>query len=189
MITLDGHTHWINAVNIISNESTHDPNVSIIRIVSGSYDETIIFWDIRNENNTILTLIDQQKINELSLVFTLLVIPSEKITFLESKRENCVICATSDNTITAWNIKTKRCDFVIESHTTRIGCIKLLPDGRIISGSNGILKIWNTSSRYDTPYICDLSLEGHKSYVNDVIILSDGRIVSCSDDQTIKIWI
>ena len=69
-------------------------------------------------------------------------------------------------------------------HTGSVNCLAVLPDGRIVSGSEDhTLRIWNPDTG-----ACLRTLEGHVFGVNCLAVLPDGRIVSGSDDRTLSIW-
>lgn len=69
-------------------------------------------------------------------------------------------------------------------HKGEIGCITLLQNGNLISGSlDSSVKIWdpNTGQTFKT-------YEGHINQVTHIIELVNGNIASCSTDKTINIW-
>jgi len=68
---------------------------------------------------------------------------------------------------------------------TIVMCCKVLPDGRVITGSNydKIFKIWNIQTKN-----CELILKGHTDYISCCYVLQDWRIVTGSADKTLKIW-
>jgi WD40 repeat protein len=86
-----------------------------------------------------------------------------------------------------------------EGHARAISCVAILPDGRIVSGSNDrTLKIWNLQTGK-----CDMIFTGHTDWVNCVAVYVsqkqladslidrvhlDGCIISGSDDATVKIF-
>lgn len=65
----------------------------------------------------------------------------------------------------------------------RILTIFILPDGRLITGSDSTLKMWNLST-----HECEKVFEGHKGYINDAKLLPSGKIITASTDTTLKIW-
>jgi len=189
LLTLNGHTNRINTLTILSNEPIHNSDTSIIRIATGSSDCKIKIWVIKNVHNTELTLINQKKtIRWKDSIFSILSIPEEKTT-VGSQMSNCIIIGSRNKKLIMRNMKTKQSILTIKEHKDAIRCIKILHDGRIISGSDDkTLKIWNINSCYKKLYSCDLTLTGHTSFVFDIVILSNGHIASCSNDKTIKIW-
>jgi len=82
------------------------------------------------------------------------------------------------------NVMRLRCIHTLSGHTGHVSCVSVLPDGRIVSGSNDCtLRIWDASSGR-----CINTLSGHTNVVNCVSVLPDGRIVSGSNDCTLRIW-
>ncbi len=72
----------------------------------------------------------------------------------------------------------------LSGHTSSVYCMAVLPDGRIISGSNDkTLRVWDAESGQ-----CLNTLSGHTSYVSCVAVLPDGRIISGSNDETLRVW-
>lgn len=69
-------------------------------------------------------------------------------------------------------------------HSRSVKCITILPDGRMISGSEDqMLRVWDPSTGY-----CLQTLKGHTSRINCVAYLPTGEIVSGSYDGTLRIW-
>jgi WD40 repeat protein len=69
-------------------------------------------------------------------------------------------------------------------HKDYVTALYILPDGRIVSGSDDkTLRIWNASTGD-----CEKILSGHKGSVWALSILPEGRIVSGSEDKTLRIW-
>jgi WD40 repeat protein len=59
-------------------------------------------------------------------------------------------------------------------HKDWVRALSILPDGRIVSGSDDkTLRIWNASSGD-----CERILSGHEEAVREVVALSDGRLLS-----------
>jgi WD40 repeat protein len=71
-----------------------------------------------------------------------------------------------------------------EAHANPVFAVAVLPDGRIVSGSDDrTLRIWDPWTGAELR-----RLEGHADWVRAVAVLPDGRIVSGSDDRTLRIW-
>ncbi len=62
-------------------------------------------------------------------------------------------------------------------------CLDVLSDGRIVSGSDEKLLVWDADSD-----ACLRVLEGHWGKVWNVRALAEGRVVSWSDDKTVRLW-
>src|SRR5687768_8761905 len=68
-------------------------------------------------------------------------------------------------------------------HTWHVNALAVLPDGRIVSGSDDkTLKLWDVAGK------CLDTFRGHESSVMALAVLPDGRIVSGSSDKTLKLW-
>ena len=86
---------------------------------------------------------------------------------------------------------------ILEGHTKSITCIKELPDGRIISGSNDrTLKIWNLKNS-DSVIRCEMTLNDD-AMIKCMKILPGGQIITGSgfnifdddgpNDGSLKLW-
>jgi WD40 repeat protein len=72
----------------------------------------------------------------------------------------------------------------LNGHIDQVTCIAMLPDGRIVSGSDdGTLKIWNRKTGK-----CDITCKDDNYGIMCITVLADGRIVSGSRDGTLKVW-
>ena len=74
----------------------------------------------------------------------------------------------------------------LKAHTSDVSCLQVLPDGRIVSGSDDrTLRIWTKSAGggWDSEV-----LSGHTNSVQCLQVLPDGRIVSGSRDFTLLVW-
>jgi len=72
----------------------------------------------------------------------------------------------------------------LSGHSSTVRALALLPDGRVISGSDdNTLKLWDLKSQS-----CVATLTGHSGSVNALTLLPDGRVVSSSGDNTLKLW-
>jgi WD40 repeat protein len=71
----------------------------------------------------------------------------------------------------------------LEGHTTRVTAIAVLPDGRIASGSDYEILLWDLATGTETT-----RLEGHYNRVTGLVVLPDGRLASSSYDRTVRLW-
>jgi WD40 repeat protein len=56
-----------------------------------------------------------------------------------------------------WDASSGACERVLEGHTDSVNCMAVLPDGRVVSGSEDkTLRVWDASSG-----ACERVLEGH----------------------------
>jgi WD40 repeat protein len=67
-------------------------------------------------------------------------------------------------------------------HDDPVSCVAAAPDGRIITGSNGEVKVWRDGA-------CGRAIQAHATWVMAVAVLPGGaRFVSVSKDGTAKLW-
>ena len=79
------------------------------------------------------------------------------------------------------------CTHTLTGHTDRVAGIGVLPDGRVLSGSDDTtIKVWDLEKPDGEQ--CTHTLTGHTSWVRCIGVLPDGRVLSGSDDRTIKVW-
>jgi WD40 repeat protein len=177
-------------------------------IATGSYDKTIIIWDL--ELSPIKTIQDLGKVLAL-LEFEpnmLLSSNSENIIRLwdlkSNKNENihnftghdlwvnCLIkyddktfaSASNDCNIIIWDYNQRKRIKKFEAHDDCILALIKLKDGNLCSGSaDKLIKIWDSKEQ---KLIKDL--KGHKNWVKCLCQMENETILSGSDDKTIKVW-
>ena len=82
--------------------------------------------------------------------------------------------------------KDYKCVEVLEGHTGWVSCLQVLPDGRIVSGSDDrTIRIWSRGA--DGEWQNEV-LRGHAGWIRCLQVLPDGRIVSGNRDGTLCIW-
>jgi WD40 repeat protein len=75
-------------------------------------------------------------------------------------------------------------DRVLEGHGGSVIALAVLPDGRVVSGSDDrTIRVWDLA-RGAAPQV----LEGHTGSVTALAVLPDGRVVSGSIDCTVRVW-
>ena len=82
-----------------------------------------------------------------------------------------------------WDLTACECIHQNAMHDGYITCIRLLPDGHVVSSCVSRIVIWDPTTGRTLQ-----TLRGHSSRVSSVAILEDGRFVSSSRDCTLKIW-
>lgn len=92
------------------------------------------------------------------------------------------ISITSKN-IELFNPDTRESIILQDNPDCFIGIIHLLPNGKLLSGSDNKLKIWNLKTKE-----CEKIFTGHTGYIQQIQFLSSGKIVSASSDKTLRIW-
>ena len=84
-----------------------------------------------------------------------------------------------DNLYNDYNIKENDPIHKLNIHTSKIVCLSVLNDGRLVSGSSDkLIVIYN-----EITYQPDIIIKEHIDRVNYIIQLSTGIFVSCSFDK------
>ena len=172
------------------------------RIVSGSSDKTIRIWTKDADGQWS----SEEIAGHDDSVSCLQVLPDGRI----------VSGSSDDNTIQIWSKDADgkwsydyfrgSSDWIgpedLPVHMDGIGCLQVLPDGRIVAGwKDGTVRIWtkkqDSSNRgfvrglvrrfFGSQWDCEV-LRGHSQENRCLQVLPDGRIFSGSDDGTIRIW-
>ena len=78
----------------------------------------------------------------------------------------------------------------LRGHRSGVFCVAVLPDRRIVTGSeDNTVKVWKESRGGGSGlWSVEATLPGHKSGVWCVAVFPDGRFATGSDDKTVKIW-
>jgi len=159
--TLGGHNKYVYSV-------TFSPDGKLL--ASGSYDNTIKFWDIKS-GECIKTLEGHN-----DSVFSVTFSPDGRL----------LASGSGDNTIKLWDIKSGECIKTLAGHNGSVFSVTFSPDGKLLaSGSrDNTVKLWDIQSG-----ACIKTLVGHNSFVESVSFSPDGKILaSGSGDNTIKLW-
>jgi WD40 repeat protein/tRNA A-37 threonylcarbamoyl transferase component Bud32 len=156
-VTLQGHEDYVTALVVLSDG----------RVVSGSRDNTLKLWDMK-QSQCLATL--QGHTNTVS---ALAVLPDGR-----------VVSGSGDTTLKLWDMNRQQCLATLKGHKSSVSALAVLPDGRVVSGSwDNTLKLWDMKQSQ-----CLATLQGHKSIVSALAVLPDGRVVSGSGDKTLKLW-
>lgn len=130
-IIFTGHTDEISCFVELRNEQD-ESNIRefrmlrMLRIVSGSYDNTLKIWNLGTRS------CDLTLKGHTDKVLCVAILPDGRI-----------ISGSSDKTLKVWNPKTGNCDVTFVGHNDSVNCVIVLSDGRIISGSSDkTLKLW-----------------------------------------------
>ncbi|ODV85125.1 hypothetical protein CANARDRAFT_28425 [[Candida] arabinofermentans NRRL YB-2248] len=97
------------------------------RCISGSVDNTVRIWDL-NTGETMAVLEGHQMLVGLITL-----------------SDNALVSAAADSTVRIWDPQTGDSRHVLRGHTRAITCVQH-DDNLIISGSNGMLKMWDTKT-------------------------------------------
>lgn len=163
MQILEGHTRWVNEVELFSDDQ---------RAISHSSFGTIRIWDL-------ITGACMQVFETLEGINTSIV-----------SHGNIAVFGSADGTIQAWNIATGVCTHILEGHTEPITSLAFFSDGkRVISGSRDkTIRIWDVTTTVTT-HMATHTPEGHTNRVTCVEFSPDGNMLaSASKDDTVRIW-
>ena len=161
-------------------------------ITTGSWDNTVRFWDIENEQEIVETYPQPPKKHE-DIVWG--------VAF--SRDGKYVASASKDKTIKLWNPEDGKELKTFKGHTDSVYSVAFSPDKKsIVSGSDdNTVKLWDIgdldaqgkkSDRCPNPTIREnisQTFTGHTDSVVSVVFSKDGaKIVSASKDGTARIW-
>ena len=119
LYTLQGHNGWIYSLTLMSDG----------RLVSGSYDKTMIIWNLETKVKEITIHGHSQAIQSLMCI--------------EGDR---IVSASWDKSIRIWNIEKKSYKEIatLVGHSNEVLCLCDIGNGKIASGSDdSLIKIWD----------------------------------------------
>jgi WD40 repeat protein len=136
------------------------------RLVSGSYDNTIVIWNIDTGDSE-----------------SLLSGHTNRVKCLLQSPDGRLLSSGWDGMVKVWDITSERCEITLH-HGGMVLSLELLSAGRIASaGESGIVCLWNIEAGRTIG-----ELRGHNRAVNCMSYLPDDRLVSGSDDASIMVW-
>lgn len=151
-------------------------------LASGSFDTTIILWDVSNPANPVAKGMPLS--GHTSFV--------HGVAF--SSDDRVLVSAGDDQRIIIWDISTlpnvTQVGTPIEQHTASVNGIAFSPDGRKFASASDdntvMLWDWDATSRMlQNP----LKLEGHDGYVKSVTFTADGTVLaSAGFDNRVILW-
>ncbi|KAF9108658.1 hypothetical protein BGX27_008270 [Mortierella sp. AM989] len=134
------------------------------KIITGSRDQTIKFWDLQTLECTHTLKGHTQSV--LCLQFN----------------ENIMVSGSSDNTIIVWNMNTYQPVMCLRGHTAGVLDV-CFDDQYIISCSKDTtIKVWDVQTG-----VLMRTMQGHRGPVN-AVQLHKGQVVSASGDGMVKLW-
>ena len=136
-------------------------------IASGSWDNTIKIWNVKN-GSLMITLVDH----------------TNWVTGLIKLNDSFMLSGSYDSTMKIWSTL----DWTVKKTinvTQPITLLLLLNDEKIAVGNDGDYKI---SIFHINSDVVIFEMAGHTSLINSFIQLNITHIISGSDDFTIKLW-
>ncbi len=70
-------------------------------------------------------------------------------------------------------------------HSGQVRVLTVLSDGRLVSGGDGWMRVWEVLTAGRTTAV---GLGSHDGMVRAVAVLPDGRVVSGGDDRRVRVW-
>lgn len=175
IVEYDNNNH-INQ-NIIS--EAHKERITCLIVlsdtefISGSDDFTIKIWQIYKNDSQLKTKCIDTLIGHTGVISQIIL----------DKSRNRIISASFDQTIKIWNIITKQIEYTLIGHNAKVTVINVLPDGKIISGSDDkTLILWSTNG--NKTHV----LNKHRNRITDIIVLFDNYFVSRDESGRMIIW-
>ncbi|KAF9962729.1 hypothetical protein BGZ70_007937 [Mortierella alpina] len=145
-------------------ESVYCIQFDSTKIVTGSRDRTIKFWDLTSHQCTDTLTGHSQSV--LCLQFN----------------ESIMVSGSSDNTIIVWDMETRKVISRLYGHTAGVLDV-CFDDQYIISCSKDThIKVWDVHTR-----VLVKTMAGHRGPVN-AVQLHQGQVVSASGDGLVKLW-
>lgn len=158
----DGHTSSVSAVAFSPDGNT---------VVTGSYDQTAILWDIRNNEPIPRKVLNIHKGSIECAAFS----PDGKF----------IITGSEDATAILWDMKGKPVQ-VFKGHTSSISSVSFSPDGKYIltASFDSSARIWDLNGNEIH------LLTGHKNAIYAAVFSPGGNaVLTGSADRTARIWL
>ena len=142
------------------------------RLISGSCDKSIRLWDTYTGACTIIA-------EDLDYwPASLEVIPG-----LSEDLPVRVAYGSWDHCVRILDL-TGKCVSTLVGHSDFVSCIRMLPDGRLVSGSaDTTICVWDINTG-----AFQLALSGHGGMLSEIVLLPDGKIAAAADSNAICVW-
>ncbi|MFX0125495.1 MAG: hypothetical protein ACFFAE_17875 [Candidatus Hodarchaeota archaeon] len=140
-------------------------------LASGSDDNTIKIWDMKDLGREVTTLVGH----------------TGRIRSLDFSPDGSLLASGSnDRTLIIWDVVMGETRCKMTSHTHTVRCLAFSPDGSLLaSGSfDSTIKIWNSTTWKEI-----YTIPAHSGWVTSISFSPDGKLLaSGSVDSTIKLW-
>ncbi len=163
---LNAHQHTVDAVAFLPDNA---------RLLSGSWDGTVILWDIATEE--VIRTYTLPPFNDAPNQVYKLAINTDGTRF---------ISGSQDGVVRAWDVASGDVVLELKGHERSVNGVRFSPDGSLIAtgSSDRTIKLWNAQ---DGTLI--RTIEGHTDTVNEVIFTPDGAsLISSSWDDSVRLW-
>lgn len=167
--TLEGHTNWVRGLAFLpaTIDLAHPPSTPP-RLISGSADDTVRFWDVKTGDCLQTWTSDSNGVWAIEL----------------SPDGQMLATGGADATVKLWHLATGNCVTRLQGHTSHVRSLAFSDDGyRLISSSEDqTIRVWDSGTGE-----CLKVLHGHESAVWSIAcrnnVLSSGSL-----DQRTKLW-
>ena len=107
-----------------------------------------------------------------------------------------VVSGAEDGRIRMWNPATELIKYRWPSgapagtfvgfgrHSSRLRAVAVLPDGRLVSGGDDWIRVWDLALEYIVP----VGLGRHDGMTRALAVLPDGRVVTGGEDSRVRVW-
>jgi WD40 repeat protein len=161
---LHGHTATVSSLAFSRDGRT---------LVSGSQDDTIIFWDVAQQAAS-----GEPIIAHSNGVHSVALSPDDRL----------LAAGGANHTIGLWDVATRQpLDLPLTGHTGAVYCVAFSPDGTLLASASEdhTIILWDVATRRPL----GLPLTGHTGAVNSVAFSPNGKLLaSASEDNTIILW-
>jgi WD40 repeat protein len=160
LLTYNGHNGIVAGLEYIDSDI----------IASGSCDQTIQIWSIRNGEKIRI-------INASAPVWSLKVLSNR----------NHIACGLDNGNINIYNINTGGLIVILLGHTSWVMDFVLISDRNLLASSSynsdATVRIWDLTTNTNK-----FTLSGHTSNVFGLKLISSDILASGSEDKTVKLW-